>query len=341
MAHELEIDRVTQRVNFAAVGPSWHNLGKNVEKAMTAAEAIQEGGVGWEVSKVPAYVKLADGRFVELPCTFGVVRNDSLHLDNPIVLTENGKTVACDYTPLQNTEAFSFFDTIVGEGKARYETIGQLRQGDTIWMSSKLPFTCEPVPGDVVNQYVLLWNTHNGTSSVNVSFTPIRVVCNNTLQMAIRRNSHSIKIRHTSSVAERVEQAGRVFKSIYQQSEQFQGAVKMMAKRIMHPTEVSNYFDMLWPKPDVSQESRALTNWMDRRETLQGLYEAGPGLDIQGVAGTLWAAYNAVTGYVDHWQRGSSDKDARMQRIVWGAGAELKGQAFELATQKEAAWVVV
>jgi phage/plasmid-like protein (TIGR03299 family) len=338
MAHELEVDRVTGKVNFAAVGPSWHKLGQDVQNAMTAAEAIQQAGIGWNVSKVPAYAKLADGRFIEMPCTYGVVRDDSMALAEPIILTTNGKTVACDYTPLQNTEAFSFFDTIVGDGKARYETIGQLRQGDTIWMSCKLPLESEPIPGDVINNYVLLWNTHNGTSAVNVMFTPIRVVCNNTLQMAIRRNVHGIKIRHTSSVVERVDQAGRVFRSIYQQSEQFQGSVAKMAARRMNAIEVERYFGAIWAKPETDEGSRTMTNWTDRRDTLQGLYEAGPGLDIPGVAGTLWAAYNAVTGYVDHWQRGSSDKDTRMQRIVWGAGAELKGQAFELATKKEDAW---
>src|SRR6185312_4039210 len=125
-------------------------------------------------------------------------------IDNHAVLGVVGK----DYEIVQNVNAFEFFDAIVGCGDGiLYETAGALGKGERIFITAKLPGYIRVGKQDMIEQYLFLTSSHDGFGSITAAFTPIRIVCNNTLNAAMRNHSNSIKIRHTERAKERLEQA--------------------------------------------------------------------------------------------------------------------------------------
>jgi phage/plasmid-like protein (TIGR03299 family) len=160
----------------------WHGLGQKLDGPATSVEAIQAAHLDWDVIKVPLFTKQR-GRYRDIPNRFGVVRADKSSKGDTAVLG----IVGASYKPFQNRQAFAWFDGIVGEGKAIYHTAGALGEGERVWILAKLPGEIRVLGDDVVNKFLLLSNSHDGESSIQVKFTPIRVVCNNTLTMALSK----------------------------------------------------------------------------------------------------------------------------------------------------------
>ena len=154
----------------------WHGEGTKLENVATSAEAIEAAGLDWKVEKRGLYFAQTDGTTQLIPGKYATVRTD-----NQVALGIVGKV----YTPLQNKEAFSFFDSIVGVKEAMYHTAGSLGKGERVWILAKLPGYIKVTEDDVVEKYLLLANSHDGSSAVEMLFTPVRVVCQNTLNLAI------------------------------------------------------------------------------------------------------------------------------------------------------------
>src|ERR1041384_6998698 len=166
MAHRIQITGGTAALMYVGQDP-WHGLGTKLNKPATAAEAIRAAKLDWRVKKVPLYAwgdgiaYPIDGSFTVVPenrwgqekCpTFGIVGNN--------------------YTPLQNHECFEFFDPIVDEGEAIYHTAGALDDGRRVWLLAKLPDDIRVVGKDIAQKYLLLCNSHDGSGSVQIKFTP-------------------------------------------------------------------------------------------------------------------------------------------------------------------------
>lgn len=181
MAHELEIRNGKASMMYVGDLP-WHGLGTALQKPATATEAIKAAKLDWEVVKTPVYACVGNNRLVPTD-SFAVVRSDMVDKPECEVLGVVGK----DYTPLQNRDAFSFFDPIAGEGAAIYHTAGVLAGGRRVWMLAKLPGETRVIGDDISHKYLLLFNSHDGSGAVGVKFTPVRVVCQNTLTMALQR----------------------------------------------------------------------------------------------------------------------------------------------------------
>jgi phage/plasmid-like protein (TIGR03299 family) len=169
----------------------WHRLGTKLEQAPTSAEALAEAGLGWNVNLQP--IQTADGVLIE---THRAVRRDS---DGSVL-----GVVGTDYRPLQNSEAFAWFDPFVQAGEATYETAGSLRDGKRVWILARLKGSdavIVPQSDDRVVKYVLLSNSHDGSLRARVGFTATRVVCANTLHVAHTSNASAlIQIKHTASI---------------------------------------------------------------------------------------------------------------------------------------------
>lgn len=341
MAHDLMVDPITGEAAMFFYGAlPWHGLGQELvaQRPATAEEAIRLAHLDWEVKKYPALVQL-EGKTTAAPGWYGTVRQDTIGYPNPVVLG----IVGPNYTPLQNIEAFGFFDSVVGSGQAIYHTAGALRQGDRIWILAKLPEDIKVLGQDVTEQYLLLSNSHDGTSSIVAMFTPVRVVCKNTLAMAFNSNTRQVKIRHTASAQERLSTAARLMGIISQQSQETAAVYDDMARFKLNGQRLLKYFGEIYPAPAPKADAKdgdadkAAENYKLRLKTLVRLFEAGPGHDMPGIGGTLWMAYNAVTDYVDHYSRGK-DAERRMDSVMFGAGAKIKADALEFATAKRDVW---
>lgn len=174
MAHNID---QTARQNGAAVyanTPAWHGLGVVLDHAPTAEEAISEAGLDWTVEKRPLLFASPNGA-TPIEGTFVTVRTDT---EKPFGI------VSDEYTPLQNAEAFDALSIVLQEAGLRYESAGALNGGSSIWLLARHPDRFE-VAGDEVLRYVLLSTSHDGTGAVKIGETDVRVVCQNTLDLAL------------------------------------------------------------------------------------------------------------------------------------------------------------
>lgn len=303
-------------------GVPWHGLGKAVEGRVTSAEAIKAGGLDWTVAVEPMALKL-DG--IDVPNHFAVVRQD-----RRAVLGVVGNR----FEPLQNGEAFESFDVVFGKEAAIYETCGSLGVGEKVWLLARLPGTFEVVGGDVVVKYVLLAMGHDGSMSIKVGKTAIRVVCQNTLNLALGAKDNFISIRHTGDVKARVDAAFKALGLIKNQYAELEAFFKFLASRPLFGENLKNVVADIFPAPEGEKPSTRLANI---RESVIERCEKGKGIDIPGVRGTAWAAFNGVTEYLDHFRvMKGTDEDAdgarsrRMESILFGNVAETRERAGKI-----------
>jgi phage/plasmid-like protein (TIGR03299 family) len=204
-------ENISQRDGQAAVmvvgEPAWHRLGTILSKPATAKEAIQSAHLGWEVIKQPLFAGEAEHH--RIAGHFAIVRDDDWSRKKATVLGIVGES----YTPVQNREAFAFFDPIVGDEAAVYHTAGALGDGQRVWILAKLPEDIRVIGDDITQKYLLLSNSHDGNSAVQIKFTPIRVVCQNTLTMALSQRP-TLRIPHTRDVHERLRIAANMLNAI-------------------------------------------------------------------------------------------------------------------------------
>jgi phage/plasmid-like protein (TIGR03299 family) len=297
----------------------WHNLGTPLDHPASAAEAIAAAGLDWRVELAPAF---ALG--VEIPRVRAVVRTDR---------REPLGVVGERYAPVQNAEAFAFFDHLIGEGQAAYETAGALDRGRRIWLLAKLPGTVLVAKEDEVGKYLLLSTSHDGKSPLRALFTPIRVVCENTLRAALSEGTHSgVSVRHVGDVLGKAQEARRLLGITIKYFDAFEKQSKAFAGRSLTGETVRAYFRDLVPDPKDADPARATAT----RETFIRLFETGKGSDLPSARGTLWGAVNAAVEYVDYERptrlsAGESERTKRFESSLFGSGAALKERAWSLA----------
>jgi len=226
--------------------------------------------------------------------------------------------VSQSFRPLQNREAFFFFDPIVGKDTAVYHTAGALGQGERIWILAKLPDQIRVIGDDITDKYLLLSNSHDGHGAVQIKFTPIRVVCNNTLTLALSRGP-TLRVAHTRDMHERLKQADRLLGIIHRRYDGLAETFQTMTRIQMGNGRLEGYFGRVFPDPEDPEDEKALRKATRARLCAEHFFLNGAGNDMPGVQGTLWAAYNGVTEYVDHRQMKTS-KDGRLNSIWFGEG---------------------
>ncbi|MBE8726401.1 DUF945 domain-containing protein [Flavobacterium sp. KB82] len=210
MAHQIHFNEQTGRHSFYSVKEKpWHNLGQTVQDYPTSAQAIAHAGLDFEVEKrrlftpsasIVARDEIISGR-LDITEYCSTVRTDT-----DTVLGVVGK----DYHIVQNRDAFSFFDSIVSGDGILYETAGALGTGERIFITAKLPDYIRVGKEDLIEKYLFLTTSHDGSGSITAAFTPIRIVCANTLNAALQSKTNTVRIRHTSNAKDRLEQAHKV-----------------------------------------------------------------------------------------------------------------------------------
>ena len=301
---------------YPGVAPSpWHNLGKELADPATARETIDTAGLNFTVVKIPLTKAMKQNR----PAGFSPDRWATVRTDTGDVLGIVGDS----YEPIQNREAFTFFDSLVGTNEATYETAGALGRGERIWILARLPGFIKVHGKDIVGKYLLLSNSHDGSSLVRVKLTPIRVVCNNTLTAALQ-GAGEVHIRHTSNAAENLKQAQALLGLSNDLYVQLETIFNRMALTKISDKQLLEYVKALVPD-NAEAEDNAKPEGI--RNTFLDLYDSGQGADL--ARGTLWGAFNCVTEYTDHVM--GDDPTTRLESIWFGRGEQLKRTAFQLA----------
>ncbi|MBX9889040.1 MAG: DUF945 domain-containing protein [Flavobacteriaceae bacterium] len=344
MGHNLNFNERTGHYSFFSVQEkAWHGLGQIVTDYPTSAEAINHAGLDYEVIKSPLYTKgsniidptdnLAIGdNEVNVPNYFATNRTD-----NNTVLGVVGK----EYHIVQNREAFSFFDSIVGGTDGiLYETAGALGNGERIFITAKLPDYIRVGNGDdVTEKYIFLTTSHDGSGSITAAFTPVRIVCQNTLNASLRNMSNVVRIRHTSGAKQRLENAHKVMGLANEFSNQLEDIFNNWAKVKVHDHEVKKMIQFaLCPNKETLQHLKAgnedeiSTVFKNTVEDAFAYAMTSDSQQMNTTKGTLFGAYNAVTGYYQN-VRSYKDSEAKLQSIILGGTAQLKSQkAFEICT---------
>jgi len=310
----------------------WHKLGTPIPKGVSAEQMIRAAGLDWQVDLRPARGAKEINKKGEFS-RYEVVRVPRLNTKETEVLLG---LVSRRYKPLQNVEAFDFFNPIVGDKKAFFETAGALGEGERIWVMAKMPDAMQIVPGDECLKYLLLSNTHSGDGSVIVKFTSVRVVCQNTLLMAMEDGQKAYRVRHSKQMQFKLEELREflaITQAVFLNAEQ---CFRRLAKIQMKETRLEQYFESVFPRSAVQKKTGVKPQ---RWGFLQEMFDGRPDLQIRGVRGTLWAAYNAITRFEDYKQPQQEEQpDQRLERTWFGGGADIKLKALEKAKELALIW---
>ena len=314
MAHEIE--------NMMYVGDApWHKLGQRFITPPTLDEALVAAGLDWKIGMKPLYTATTDGieKYADVEVSHRATYRES---DNRIL-----GVVGPGYHPLQNNEAFKFFQPFIDSGLATIETAGSLRNGQRVFVLAKIMAEDSVIvkqSDDRVAKYVLLSNSHDGTLAVRVGFTPIRVVCNNTMTLAHSdQASKLIRLRHSSNIVQNLDNIREIMNLANSEFEATAESFRFLASKQINAADLEKYVRIVFGKPgQETGGSRILNNVIP-------LFEHGRGNDMPGVKGTYWAAYNAVNEYLQY-ERGNDDHN-RLNEMWFGSSATLNKKALETA----------
>lgn len=300
----------------------WHGLGQIVKGLMTAKEALDLAKLTWNVVSMPVHVN-----GVALPYPTDETSTDCYQ---GICRADNGSCLGVmrgRYELIQNTEAFDFMDCLIGEGKAVYDTAGALRGGKQVWLLAKVDGTIK-INGDDHREYALMLTSHDGSYALQVSWVFERVVCANTLSIALKGQKNKVSIRHTSNWKDKETEARRVLGLGEKYFQTVQEALAGMNDRLMTPEEMEVFTKVLLPAKDEKDASTRVTNIRNEIATLFGRGAGNKGA-------SRWDALNAVTDYADHNQTLRGENSTRLESALLGSGAQLKQRAYDLLTDED------
>lgn len=344
MSHGLTT-RKNGFVEMAYVGPApWHQLGQNVaeEDAKNIPTLIEKSGLGWKVEQKDMFSH--DGR------NLGDWQKEVRRLDT----NETIGTVGPNTEILQNHEAFEWFQPTVDSGEVRLETAGSLQGGAKVWVMGRLNSVTEIVKGDEILHYVLLSNSHDGTQSVRVGFTPIRVVCQNTLAIAkSSKDSKLIKVRHSKDVVKNINALRDVMNFAKASFEATEEQFKFLANKSINAKNLRDYIKIILKVDEVdgkiaTRTENKIQEIMEIHEKKTGMFalaklqqiatenilenfEAGRGTDNAPSRGTWWTAYNAYTEYLSH--AAGRSPQTRYDSLWFGTNFKANADALSLAVK--------
>lgn len=311
MAHMVET------MAYAGETP-WHGLGVQVPSDLSPAQMLEKANLDWTVEKVPAFANVG-GKQTSVGWSALVRSSDESILS----------VVSNDWNPVQNHEAFEFFHEYCAAGDMEMHTAGSLRDGQIVWVLAKIKESFELFKGDQVDSYLLFTNPHKFGQSIDVRFTPIRVVCNNTLTLSLSEKAdRMVKKSHRTEfdAAQVKEQLGIATHKLakYKEMAQFLGSKRY------NDTNLKEYFNRIFPVLAYNKEKGPQRKDLSKSATRAlDIISTQPG--AQYAEGSWWQAFNAVTYLTDH-EIGRT-ADSRLQSAWFGANKNLKIKALETAVE--------
>lgn len=315
MAHNLDI--TNGQASFVARGSAWHRLGRQLEDAFDAQTAMTQGLLGgWNVRKVPLSAQVED-QLVQVDGKFVTVR------DNPVTFdVEALGIVGRYYAVIQNEDHATFLDNLVHESGAHFETAGALDGGRKVFISMKLPGHMRIGGVDKIDTYIAAINSHDGSQPFTLITTPTRIVCQNTLNVAMGDHSNIHRIRHSGRAMGKVVEAQEALDLTFAYMDEFQAEAERLINTELTLKQFEQIVDREFGSPAESAAGESRT---ERRKTemLELFVEAGT---QEGIRNTAWAGFNALTEWYEHFAPAQgSDRDARRAfRTVFEPGAQDK-----------------
>lgn len=313
MAHELEmINGVAQMAYRESNGLPWHGLGTPVSDDMTPQQMMEVAGLNWSVEKVPTFIDL-NGQKIETGQEALVRSTDGK------ILTQVGK----GWNPVQNAEAFDFFTDFVSAGDMVMDTAGSLKEGQIVWAMADVRDGFSLFNGDEVKGYLLFSNPHQYGKAIDVKFVMERVVCNNTLAVALNeKNQPSIRVNHRSQFdAESVKVALGIS---HEKIEKFKEAAEFLGSKRYQDETLKRFMAKVFG--ESTRDDKLLSR---TAEQAMEYVENQPGDNYR--PGTWWNAYNAVTYMADH--KLGRTADTRMASAWFGTNAKRKVDALDAAIE--------
>lgn len=282
MSHEVETLMYTSSDANGRFVP-WHGLGVAVDEAPTSADAIKLAGLNWEVTQQPIYTDYADGK-IEIPNYLANVRSS------------DGKTlgiVTKRYQVVQNASAFDFTDSLIGEGCV-YETAGALAGGKRVFLLAKMPD--RSILGEKFDPFICFTNTHDGTGAIKAVMTPVRVVCQNTLSLALNNATRAWSTRHLGDLSSKLAEARYTLKLANDYMDELAITADKLANTSITEGQTEKVIDELFPvTADMSE--RQVKNQNDNKEAFMVCMIAP---DILKYKGTAYQLVQAASDFATH-----------------------------------------
>ena len=260
----------------------WHGLGTMVEEAPSSEEALVLAGLDWNVIQKP--IETLDGIYVT---GFKANLRDS---DNKVL-----GIVTDRYRVVQNREAFAFTDELLGEG-VKYETAGSLQEGRRTWVLAKLPQRYI-ISGDEITPYLVFMNSHDGTGAIKAAMTPIRVVCQNTLNLALSTAKRSWSTIHTGDIGGKMKDAQYTLLYAEQYMDALGKSIDRLSQIKLSDRQVYEYIDALFPLLDSPTEQQK-KNLMRMKEDVKARYFDAP--DLKSMGKNAYRFVNSVSDFATH-----------------------------------------
>lgn len=306
MAHMIET------MAYAGETP-WHGLGKKVLPDLTPAQMLKEAGLDWTVEKVPSFITRKGKKIA-------TNQQALVRSSDDAILT----MVSDDWKPVQNSEAFEFFHEFVMEGDMEMHTAGSIKDGKNVWALAKVKESFEILGGDRVDSYLLFSNPHEYGKSIDIRFTPIRVVCNNTLTLALGSSSDlSVRLNHRRSFDG--DMVKRTLGIASTKMDSYKETAEFLASKRYNEETLNEYLTSLFPA--MSKDNKKVLS--RPAEQVLSVMETQPGAEYG--EGSWWQAFNAVTFATDHLL--GHNQESRLQSAWYGQNRSRKVTALEKAVE--------
>ena len=275
MAHQIETMFYTRQT-------PWHGLGVKVTEALTSKEALEKSGLDWTVSQQPIYTETG----YCIPNYKANVRDS----DNSIL-----GVVSARYSIVQNHEAFSFTDELLGMN-VKYETAGALQGGRRVWLLAQLPEKYF-ISGEEITPYLVFSNSHDGSAAITVAMTPVRVVCQNTLNLALRQANRTWSTRHIGNIQNKLHEAQETLELAHNYMSELGREFDLLNRIKLTETKVLSLIDELMPIPTEASDIQRKNITQQRGDITTRYFEA-PDLRVLDKNG--YRLINAISDYATH-----------------------------------------
>ena len=355
MADNIEI--INGKASFFSVKiPAWHTLGSVVDKAKNLHEVAELTNMKWIANKVQSFnvakiwqflnsvkdnesfTKQEFFKHVEMINSYGIYRSDNL-----VHLGEVGK----DFNPCQFEQAFSFVDALVNNiGGSHYETAGVLGKGEKFFLTVKLPWEIAPnrSPEDKTECYLLFTSANDGTGKVTIKLTTVRVVCQNTLNMALSsKGLGHIGIKHSSQLDAKLTEAQRLVSNVKATVEGLQAKLSILAEKKITPATEQKIFERLFDvKPNSEGVKMLSTKASNNINEIRSLIDFNDNNAFPEIKGSAYNFLNGITNFTDHYRsvketdsvKGMDKSAIRYQSGIFGSGSLLKDKALEIILEE-------